>query len=88
LIKAKNDARNFELTKMMDEAKILSIPLEGMDPLTKTWYMTIRDRIAKELMSAYEPAVVQTEVEEPSVVDVVVEEEEVDDDVEEVPSSL
>jgi hypothetical protein len=51
LIKAKNDARSFELTKMADEAKILSMPLEGMDPLTKTWYMMIHDRIAKELMS-------------------------------------
>jgi hypothetical protein len=96
LIKAKNDAKSFELTKMVEEAKILSMPLEGMDPLTKTWYMMIRDRIAKELMSAHEPAVeeprvVQPEVEEPSVVPLVVEVvevEEVDGKVEEVPSSL
>jgi hypothetical protein len=55
LIKAKNDAKSFELTKMVEEAKILSMLLEGMDPLTKTWYMMIRDRIAKELMSAHDP---------------------------------
>jgi hypothetical protein len=83
LIKAKNDAKSFELTKMVEEAKILSMPLEGMDPLTKTWYMMIRDRIAKELMSVHEPAVVQPEVEEPSVVPPVVEVEEVDEEVEE-----
>jgi hypothetical protein len=89
LIKAKNDAKSFELIKMVEEAKILSMPLEGMDPLTKTWYMMIRDRIAKELMSVHElaveePPVVQPKVEEPPVVKV----EEVDDKVEEVPSSL
>jgi hypothetical protein len=89
LIKAKNDAKSFELTKMVEEAKILSMTLEGMDPLTKTWYMMIRDRIAKDLMSAQEPAVeeprvVQPEVEEPPEVEV----EEVDDEVEEVSSSL
>jgi hypothetical protein len=86
LIKTKNDEKSFELTKMEEEAKILSMTLEGMDPLTKTWYMMIRDRIAKELMSAHEPAVVQPKVEEPPVVPPVV--EEVDDEVEEVPSSL
>jgi hypothetical protein len=53
LIKAKNDAKSFGLTKMVEEAKILSMSLEGMDPLTKTWYMIIRDRIMKELMSAH-----------------------------------
>jgi hypothetical protein len=81
---------------MVEETKILSMPLEGMDPLTKTWYMMIRDHIAKELMSAHEPAmeeprVVQPEVEEPPVVPLVVEVvevEEVDEEVEEVPSSL
>jgi hypothetical protein len=93
LIKAKNDAKSFELTKMVEEAKILSMPLEGMDPLTKTWYMMIRDRIAKDLMSAHEPAVeeprvVQPELKEPPVVPPVVEVEEVDDAVEEVLSSL
>jgi hypothetical protein len=92
LIKAKNDAKSFELTKMVEEAKILSMPLEGMDPLTKTWYMMICDRIAKELMSAHEPAVVQPEVEEPPVVPPilppVVEVEEVEEVVEEVSSSL
>jgi hypothetical protein len=91
LIKAKNDAKSFELTKMVKEAKILSMPLEGMNPLTKTWYMMIRDRITKELMSAHEPTVVQPEVVEPSVVPPVlevVEVEEVDEEVEEVPSSL
>jgi hypothetical protein len=31
LIKVKNDAKSFELTKMVEEAKILSMPLEGMD---------------------------------------------------------
>jgi hypothetical protein len=36
-VKAKNDAKSFELTKMVEEAKILSVPLEGMDPLTKSW---------------------------------------------------
>jgi hypothetical protein len=46
--------------------------------------MMIRDRIAKELMSAHEPVVVQPEVEEPPMVEV----EEVDDEVEEVLSSL
>jgi hypothetical protein len=55
LIKAKNDAKSFELTKMVEEAKILSMLLEGMDPLIKTWYMIIRDHIVKELMSAHEP---------------------------------
>jgi hypothetical protein len=96
LIKAKNDAKSFELTKMVEEAKIVSMPLEGMDPLTKTWYMIILDRIAKELMSAHVPPVeelpvVQPEVEEPTVVPPmveVVEVEEVNDEVEEVPSSL
>jgi hypothetical protein len=93
LIKAKNNAKSFELTKMVEEAKILSMPLEGMDPLTKAWYMMIHDRIAKELMSAHEPAVeeprvVQPDVEEPPVVPSGVEVEEVDDEVEEVPSSL
>jgi hypothetical protein len=96
LIKVKNDAKSFELTKMVEEAKILLMPLEGMDPLTKTWYMMIRDRIAKDLMSAHEPAVeeprvMQPEVEEPPVVPPMVEAVEVeedDDEVEEVPSSL
>jgi hypothetical protein len=83
LIKAKNDAKSFELTKMVEEAKILSMPLEGMDPLTNTWYMMIRDRIAKELMSAHEPVVeeppvVQLDMEESSVVPPGVEVEEVD----------
>jgi hypothetical protein len=55
--------------------------LEGMNPLTKTWYMMIRDRLAKELMSAHEPAVVQPEVEESPVVPSVVE-------VVQVPSSI
>jgi hypothetical protein len=77
---------------MVEEAKILLMPLEGMDPLTKTWYMMMCDRITKELMSAHEPTVVQPEVEEPPVVPPVVEVEEVDDEVEEeveeVPSSL
>jgi hypothetical protein len=57
LVKAKNDAKSFELTKTVEESKILSMPLEGMDPLTKTRYVMIRDCIAKELMSAHEPAV-------------------------------
>jgi hypothetical protein len=77
---------------MVEEAKILSMPLEGVDPLTKTWYIMIRDRIAKELMGAHEPEVeeppvVQPEVEEPPVVEVV-EVEEVDEEVDEVPPSL
>jgi hypothetical protein len=76
LIKSENGAKIFEFTKMVEEAKILSLPLEGMDPLTKTWYMMIRDRIAKELMSAHEPVVVQPEVEEFLVVPPVVEVEE------------
>jgi hypothetical protein len=84
LIKDKNDAKSFELTKMVEEAKILSMPLEGMDPLTKTWYMMIRGCIAKELKRAHKLAVGQPEVEEPPVVEV----EEVDEEVEEVPSSL
>jgi hypothetical protein len=96
LIKAKNDAKSFELTKMVEEAKILSLPLEGMDPLTKTWYMMIHDCIAKEMMSAHEsameePPIVQPEVDEPSVVPPwveVVEVEEVNEEVEEVPASL
>jgi hypothetical protein len=71
LIKAKNDAKSFELTKMVEEAKILSMPLEGMDPLTKSWYMMIRHQIGKELMSAHEPPVVPPEVEEPPEVEVV-----------------
>jgi hypothetical protein len=68
---------------MVEEAKILSMPLEGMDLLTKAWYIMIRDRIAMELMSAHEPVVVQPEVEEPPVVEV----EEVEEE-EEVLSSL
>jgi hypothetical protein len=51
LIKAKNDAKSFQLTNMVEEAKITSIPLKGMDALTKSWYMMIHDRIGKELMS-------------------------------------
>jgi hypothetical protein len=83
LIKAKNNAKIFELTKMVDEAKIFSMPLEGMDPLMKTWYTMIRDCIAKGMMSAHETAVeelpiVQPEVEEPPVVPPVVEVEEVE----------
>jgi hypothetical protein len=77
LIKAKNDAKSFELTKMVEEAKILSMPLEGLDPLTKTWYMMIHDRITKELMSAHEPAVEEPAVVPPGVE--VVEVEEVDE---------
>jgi hypothetical protein len=91
LIKAKNDAKSFELTNMVDEAKILSMPLEGMDPLTKSWYMMIRDRIGKKLMSAHELAVVQPEVEESPVVwpEVeVVEVEEVEEVEEVVASSI
>jgi hypothetical protein len=84
LIKAKNDAKSFELTKMVEEAKILSMPLDGMDPLTQTWYMMIRDRITKELMSAHKPTVVQPEVEKSPVVEVV----EVEEVEEEVPSSI
>jgi hypothetical protein len=57
LIKAKNDANSYELTNMVEEAKILLMPLTGMDP-TKSWYMMIRDRIGKELMNAHEPPVV------------------------------
>jgi hypothetical protein len=54
---------------MVEEAKILLMPLAGMDALTKSWYyMMIRDRTGKELMSAHEPPVVQPEVEEPPVV--------------------
>jgi hypothetical protein len=53
---------------MVEEAKILSMPLAGMDPLTKSWYMMIHDRIGKELMSAHEPPVVQPRVEQPPVV--------------------
>jgi hypothetical protein len=37
LIKAKNDAKTFELAKMVEEAKILAMPLTGMDALTKSW---------------------------------------------------
>jgi hypothetical protein len=62
LIKAKSDTKSFELTKMVEEAKILLMPLEGMDPLTKSWYIMIRDRIDKELMSAHELPVVQPKV--------------------------
>jgi hypothetical protein len=58
LIKAKNDAKSFELTNMVEEDKILSMPSAGMDPLIKSWYMMIRDRIGKELMSAHKLPVV------------------------------
>jgi hypothetical protein len=87
LIKAKNDEKSFELTKMVEDVKILLMPLEGMDPLTKSWYMMIRDRIGKELMNAHEPAAMQSEVEESSVVppEVEVEVAEVE---EVVPSSI
>jgi parvulin-like peptidyl-prolyl isomerase len=37
LIKAKNYAKSFELTKMVEESKILSMLLEGMDPLSTSW---------------------------------------------------
>jgi hypothetical protein len=83
LIKANNDAKSFELTKMVEEAKILSMPLAGMDPLTKSWYMMIHDQIGKEFMSAHESSVVQSDVEELPVVPLEVEAE----DVEEVVSS-
>jgi hypothetical protein len=63
LIKAKNVAKSFELTKMVEEANILSMPLAGMT-LTKSWYMMICDPIDKELISAHEPPVVPPEVEE------------------------
>jgi isocitrate dehydrogenase kinase/phosphatase len=36
LVKANNDAKSVELTKMVEEAKILSMRLAGMDPLTKS----------------------------------------------------
>jgi hypothetical protein len=58
LIQTKNDAKSFELAKMVEEMKILSMPLTCMDALTKSWYMMIRDRIRKEMMSAQEPLVV------------------------------
>jgi hypothetical protein len=58
MIKEKNDAKSFEFTKMVEEAKILSMPLEGMDPLTKSWYRMIRDWISKELMSSHKAPVV------------------------------
>jgi hypothetical protein len=73
LIKAKNDGKSFELTKMVEDVKILLMPLEGMDPLTKSRYMMIRDRIGKELMNAHEPVAMQPEVEESSVVPLEVE---------------
>jgi hypothetical protein len=64
LTKAKNDAKSFELTKVVEETKILSMPLAVMDALTKSCYMMIRDRIGKELMSTQDPPVVPPEVEE------------------------
>jgi hypothetical protein len=70
---------------MVEESKILSMPLEGMYPLTKTWYMMIRDCIVKELMSDQEPVVEEPPV-VPPVVDVV-EVEEVSEEGKEVPSS-
>jgi hypothetical protein len=65
LTKTKNDAKSFELTKIVEEAKILSMPLTGMDALTKSWYIMIRDRIGKKLMSIQEPPV--KEVVPPSI---------------------
>jgi hypothetical protein len=88
LIKAKNDGKSFELTKMVEDVKILLMPLEGMDPLTKSWYMMIRDWIGKELMNAHEPAAMQPEVEESSVVPPEVEVVEVAELEEVVPSSI
>jgi hypothetical protein len=41
LIKAKNYAKSFELTKMVEESKILSMLLEGMDPLSMSWKIEI-----------------------------------------------
>jgi hypothetical protein len=71
LIKAKNDAQSFELAKMVEEAKILSMPLTGMDAWIKSWYMMIRDRIGKEMMTAQEPPMVPPLMEEPKVEEVV-----------------
>jgi hypothetical protein len=88
LIKAKNDVKSFELTKMVEEAKILSMPLEGIYPLTKSWYIMIRDRIGNELMSAHEPAVVHPEVKESPVVSPEVEVVEVEGVDEVVASSI
>jgi hypothetical protein len=88
LVKAKNGAKSFELTKMVEEAKIWSMPLEGMYPLTKSWYMMIRDCIGKEMMSAHEPAVVQSEVEESPMVQPEVELVEVEEVEEVVASSI
>jgi hypothetical protein len=65
LTKTKNDAKSFELTKMVEEAKILSMPLAGIDTSTKLWYMMIRDQIGKKLMSIQEPPV--QEVVPPSI---------------------
>jgi hypothetical protein len=36
LIKAKNDTKSFEMKKMLEEEKILSMPLASMDALTKS----------------------------------------------------
>jgi hypothetical protein len=36
LIKAKNDGKSFKLIKIMKNAKILSVLLADMDPLTKS----------------------------------------------------
>jgi hypothetical protein len=39
LINEKNDAKSFDLTKMVEEAKILTMPLASMDALTKSWHI-------------------------------------------------
>jgi hypothetical protein len=58
-------AKTFDLAKMVEEVKILAISLTDMDALTKSWYMMIRDRIGKEVMSTQEPPVVPPMREEP-----------------------
>jgi hypothetical protein len=69
LIKANNDTKRFGLTKMVEEAKILLMPLMSIYALTKSWYMMIRDRISNEMMSTQEPSMVPPVMEEPLVME-------------------
>jgi hypothetical protein len=52
MMKAMNEASNIALSKMMQEAKILTVDMSNMDLLERAWHEMYRQRIGKEVMAA------------------------------------
>ena len=52
MLKAMNEASHLQLSKMKEEAKILTAKLEEMDPLARAWHEMYRTRISKKVMAA------------------------------------